>query len=79
MPSKGGDCTNKKLRYYKAMSNKFKAPIKVIKSSWRSESFKKPSSRGVIVSRSLYGNSNTLTKVDGTYVSKGNMFSGNMY
>jgi|LakMenE01Jun11ns_1017448.scaffolds.fasta_scaffold9929670_2 hypothetical protein len=71
--------TNKKLRYYKAMSNKFKAPIKVIKSSWRSESFKKPSSRGVIVSRSLYGNSNTLTKVDGTYVSKGNMFSGNMY
>lgn len=61
------------------MTNQFKAPINKIKSSWKSESFKKPSSRGVVVSRSLNGNAKTLTKVNGTYVSKGNMFCGNMY
>lgn len=62
------------------MKNKWSAPQKPLRSSWRSEVFKKPKVRGVwAVTRSLSGRANILERVNGNFISRSHNKHSNVY
>lgn len=62
------------------MRNKFKAPQRPIRSSWRSEVFKNPKSRGLYTVKKSLGTGKVFNeRSQGQLLSTGNFFHSNQY
>lgn len=70
--------THKTLTQYTLMQNAIKAPIGVLRSSWRSEVFKKPKLAGTTIKKSMSRRETPVVKVRGGFVGIAN-HSGYQY